>query len=65
MKVKHALLLLTLGLVAVAAGVVFKICHWAGADAILIAALAMEAGGILLLVLKLLMHPRVRRLLNT
>ncbi|MCC3151656.1 hypothetical protein Q3A66_01705 [Hymenobacter sp. BT770] len=65
MKVKHAFILLALGLVAVAVGMVFKICHWTGADAILITAMAMEAGGILLLVFKLLAHPGVRRLLNT
>ena len=65
MKVKHGLVLIVLGLLACIAGVVFKICHWAGADAILIAAMALEAGGFLLLISKLLAHPGIRRFLNT
>ncbi len=65
MKLKHALVLIVLGLSAYVVGALFKIEHWAGADALLIVAAALIVSGLLLATIKLLRHPRTRRLLNS
>ena len=64
MKLKHALLLIVLGLCAYVVGALFKIEHWTGADALLISAAALIVSGLLVATIKLLRHPRTRRLLN-
>jgi uncharacterized membrane protein YhhN len=64
MKLKHALLLIVLGLCAYVVGALFKIEHWTGDDALLIGAAALIVSGLLLATIKLLRHTRTRRLLN-
>ena len=64
MKLKHALLLIVLGLCAYVVGALFKIEHWTGADALLISAAVLTVSGLLIATVKLLRHPRTRRLLN-
>ena len=64
MKVKHGAILFVLGLCAVIAGILFKIEHWPGSDTILLAGMALEGAGVLVVVIKLLAHPRVRQFMN-
>jgi hypothetical protein len=64
MKLKHALLLIVLGLCAYVVGALFKIEHWTGDGALLIGAAALIVSGLLLATIKLLRHTRTRRLLN-
>jgi hypothetical protein len=64
MKVKHAFILVALGLGLELVGAVFKIQHWASADILLILGLVLTTAGGLLFGYKLLTHPRVRNFLN-
>jgi len=43
----------------------FKIMHWAGGDMILLTAAALIITGVWVGTIKLLMHPRVRKFLNS
>ena len=65
MKLKHALVLIVLGLCAYVVGALFKIEHWTGADALLISSAGLIVSGLLLATIKLLRHPRTKRLLNS
>ena len=64
MKIKHAVIILVLGVFAGIAGVLFKITHWTGADALLLSAMALETLGLVLLVVKLLARPKIKEFLN-
>lgn len=64
MKAKYALILFVLGVCTNLVGALFKIQHWSGADALLIAGSLLEVGGILLFSYKLLTHPKVKEFLN-
>jgi hypothetical protein len=65
MRVKHALTFLAFTVLACVVGALFNIEHWAGADALLLAAMALGALGSILLVLKLLARPGAKRFLNS
>ena len=65
MKIKHAVIILILGVFAGIAGVLFKITHWPGGDALLLSAIALEASGLVLLVVKLLARPGAKQFLNS
>ena len=65
MKIKHAVIILVLGVIAGIAGALFKIEHWAGADALLLSAMALEASGLVLLVVKVLARPGAKQFLNS
>ncbi|TGE16415.1 GldL-related protein [Hymenobacter elongatus] len=64
MKAKHALILLVLGLCADFVGALFKISHWEGASELLIVGMTLKVVGSLLMLYKLLTHPRVKEFLN-
>ncbi|MCB2410908.1 hypothetical protein [Hymenobacter lucidus] len=64
MKAKHALIVLVLGLCVDFVGALFKIQHWAGGSGLLIAGTVLKVAGALLLLYKLLTHPKVREFLN-
>ena len=64
MKIKHALLLLALGVSAYVVAALFRIMHWTGGNTILLIAAALIIAGVWVGTIKLLMHPRVRRFLN-
>ena len=64
MKIKHALILLALGIIAYVVAVLFKIMHWTGGDTILLTAAALVIAGVWMSTIKLLMHPRIRKFLN-
>lgn len=66
MKAKYALTnrVFVIGFCTNLIGVLFKIQHWFGADALLITGSLLEVGGILLFSYKLLTHPKVKEFLN-
>ena len=65
MKIKHAVILLVLGVFVAIVGALFKIEHWAGADALLLSAMALEISGLALLVVKLLARPGTTQVLKS
>ena len=65
MKIKHAVIILVLGVFAGIAGALFKIEHWAGADALLLSAMALETSGLVLLAVKVLARPGANQFLNS
>ena len=65
MKIKHAVIILVLGVFASIAGALFKIEHWTGADALLLSAMALETSGLVLLIVKLLARPGAKQFLNS
>jgi hypothetical protein len=64
MKAKHALVLLVLGYCLNFIGGLFKLEHWEYADEILIVATVCIIIGLILLLLKLLAHPKAKEFLN-
>ena len=64
MKIKHALLLLALGMSAYVVAILFKIMHWTGGDTMLLSAAALIIAGVWVGTIKLLTHPRIRKFLN-
>jgi hypothetical protein len=64
MKIKHSLLLIGLGYCIDILGSVSKIMHQPGADFTLTIGAAIKIIGILLLLYKLLTHPKAKDFLN-
>ena len=65
MKAKHALVLYALGLFGDGIGTLFIIEHWVGGREISLVASIIKLSGVLLLLAKLLAHPRVKQFLNS
>jgi hypothetical protein len=64
MKAKHILLILAAGILIGLVGAIFKIQHWPGALTMLIVATTLQVISGLLLLYKLLTHPKVKEFLN-
>jgi len=64
MKAKHALVLLVLGFCLDFIGGLFKLEHWEYGDQVLIVATVCKVAGTIVLLLKLLAHPKVKEFLN-
>jgi hypothetical protein len=64
MKTKHAFIIFSIGYLLTYLGALLKILHWPGANAILVFATLLEIGGGLLLVSKLVSHPKLREFFN-
>ncbi len=64
MKVKHALILLIAGFCIDFVGALFKIMHWLYADALFITGAILKVFGSLLLLYKLLTHPKIKEFVN-
>ena len=64
MKVKHGVLLFALGSSALIVATLFKLMHWAGSVTMLLISTVLIGAGLLVLIIKLLTHPRVRRFLK-
>lgn len=65
MKIRHAVILLLLGMLTAVIGALFKIEHCAGSDILLLASLAFTVGGFVLLAVKLLTRPDAKRFLDS
>ncbi len=64
MKLKHALILLVLGYCVNFVGALLKILHRENADTLFITATFLEILGMLLLLYKILTHPKVKEFLD-
>jgi hypothetical protein len=64
MKVKHAIVLLTLGICLDFIAAVMKILHWQGADLMFIVALIVKVTGALALLFKILTYGKLKDFLN-
>jgi len=64
MKVKHAITFLVLGFCFDFIGALFKIMHHAHGDTLFIIATVLKVFGGLLLLYKILTHPKIKDLMN-
>lgn len=64
MKLWHVLVFLAFAFIVGFAGALFKIMHWPHGDMLIITAFVLKAVAVILLVAKLLTHPKVKELLN-
>lgn len=64
MKLKHAFLLLVVGLGLGVLGALWKIMHYTYADVLLIASLTLNLVAVILGIYKILSHPKVKGFLN-
>lgn len=64
MKIKHALLLIGIGYCLDILGTLQKILHTYFADTLLIAAALLKVLGVIILLYKLLTHPKAKDFLN-
>ncbi|MFN0035496.1 MAG: hypothetical protein ACKVUS_10525 [Saprospiraceae bacterium] len=64
MKLKYALLIFLAGFILIVLGMLFKLESWEFASELLIAGLILKFIGGILLIYKLLTHPKVKEFLN-
>ncbi len=64
MKMKHALVYLAVGYCLDFIGALLKIEHWQNGDNFLIAGTVFKVVGMMLVVIKLLTHPKAKDILN-
>jgi len=64
MKVKHAIILLALGLCLDFVAAVMKILHWQGADLMFFVTLIIKVTGVLVLASKILTYGKLKDFLN-
>jgi hypothetical protein len=64
MKMKHALLIFLSGFIVTALGALFKLESWEYASELLIVGLSLKFTGGILMLYKLLTHPKVKEFLN-
>ena len=64
MKLKHALILLIVGYCFDFIGALFKLEHWINADNILIAATVLKVSASIIILYKILTHPKAKEFLN-
>jgi hypothetical protein len=64
MKIKHAIILLVTGYCCDFIGALLKIMHYPNGDLLLIFATILKISGALLLLYKILTHPKLKDFLN-
>jgi len=64
MKTKHVIFFWLLTMPIVVLGALFKIQHWEGASLLLTAGMLLQALAYILLLWKLLTHPKLREFMN-
>lgn len=64
MKLSHSLILLAFAFIVGFAGALFKIMHWPHSDTVMVVAFVLKAVAVVLLIAKLVTHPKVKEFLN-
>lgn len=64
MKLKHGVILLIVGFIVNCIGALCKIMHWPMASSILICSTIFQVVGLIIILIKLIAHPKMKELLN-
>jgi hypothetical protein len=64
MKTKYALIILIVGFIVSFIGALFKLMHWPYASVLLIASTFLQVVGTIILLYKLVTHPKIKEFLN-
>lgn len=65
MKLKHGVILLIVGFIVSCIGALAKIMHWPMANAVLICSTIFQVIGLIIILIKLIAHPKIKAFLNT
>lgn len=65
MKTKHTLIILAIGFLITLVGALFKILHFPYGNLLLLVGMSCEIFGVILLLYKILTHPKLKDFLNS
>jgi hypothetical protein len=65
MKTKHAIYVLACGFILVFGGAILKLMNFNNASIVIIFGMVVQAIGVILLIIKLTNHPKIKDLMNS